>query len=62
MSRQSRNGLENMKAETAKELGIDLTEKDGRRLTSVESGRIGGRMVKKMIEEYRRQNDQSPMK
>ena len=61
MSRQSRNGLENMKTETARELGIDLTEKGRESLSPVESGRIGGRMVRKMVEDYYRQTNRSPM-
>ena len=61
MSRRSGNGLENMKTETARELGIDLNAEGNKRLSYVDSGRIGGRMVQKMIEDYRRQNSGRPM-
>ena len=61
MSRQGRNGLENLKTETARELGIDLSEADGKQLSSVQSGRIGGQMVRRMIEDYQRQNSRKPV-
>ena len=31
-------------------------------LSSAENGRVGGQMVRKMIEDYQRQHGQSPMK
>lgn len=53
MSKKSYNEMmEKYKTEAAKEIGIDLnTEKNGH-LSAKQAGSIGGRMVKKMIEDY----------
>ena len=44
--------LEQIKMETARDMGITLGEGGNGELTSKQAGAIGGRMVKKMIEEY----------
>lgn len=43
--------LQDLKAETAKELGIDLSQ--GGSLSSRDAGRVGGNMVRKMTQEYK---------
>ena len=52
-SKEYKAANERFKAEVAEEMGIDL-QKNGSAsgLTAKQSGSIGGRMVKKMIEEY----------
>ena len=48
--------LDNMKYETARELGINLKQGYNGDLTARENGSVGGNMVKKMIEDYERQS------
>ena len=55
MAPESRAALENMKFETARELGVNLVKGYNGSLTSKEAGHVGGRMVQKMIEDYQRQ-------
>ena len=62
MSKQSKPELENMKLEVAREFGINMTKGYNGNLSSAENGRVGGQMVRKMIEDYQRQHGQSPMK
>ncbi|MFX0548833.1 alpha/beta-type small acid-soluble spore protein [Hathewaya histolytica] len=50
---EARQGLNNFKMETAKELGVNFTDYNGN-LTSKECGSVGGEMVKKMVEQYER--------
>ena len=59
MSKQSRPELENMKFEVAREMGVNLTRGYNGNLSSVENGRVGGQMVRKMVEEYQRQHSQT---
>lgn len=61
MSKQSKPELENMKLEVAREYGINMTKGYNGNLSSAENGRVGGQMVRKMIEDYQRQHGQSPM-
>ena len=61
MSKQSKPELENMKLEVAREFGINMTKGYNGNLSSAENGRVGGQMVRKMIEDYQRQHGQSPM-
>lgn len=42
--------LNNFKMETATELGVSLTQGYNGDITAKEAGRIGGQMVKKMIQ------------
>lgn len=49
-SKAAKAANEKFKTEAANELGVNL--KSGRDITAREAGSIGGRMVKKMIEEY----------
>ncbi|MGI6004755.1 MAG: alpha/beta-type small acid-soluble spore protein [Christensenellales bacterium] len=48
----ARQALDNMKFESAKELGVNLKEGDNGDLTARENGSIGGSMVQKMIKQY----------
>ena len=61
MSKQSKSALENMKIEVAREYGINMNRGYNGNLSSAENGRVGGQMVRKMIEDYQRQHSQSPM-
>ena len=61
MSKQSKPELENMKFEVAREMNIGLTKGYNGNLSAAENGRVGGEMVRKMIEDYQRQHSQSPM-
>lgn len=46
--------LENLKFTCAKELRIDLKHGYNGHLSASECGRLGGYMVKRMVEEYKR--------
>ncbi len=49
---EAKKALENMKYETAKELGVNLKQGYNGDLTARENGSVGGRMVQRMIYEY----------
>lgn len=49
---QAREGLNQFKMESAREVGVNLKEGYNGDLTSREAGSIGGNMVKKMVEAY----------
>ncbi len=55
MTQKGREALERFKMESANELGINLKEGYNGDLTSREAGSIGGNMVKKMIDSYKKQ-------
>lgn len=44
--------LNSLKMEAASEVGVDLKNGYNGELTSKEAGKIGGQMVKKMVEDY----------
>ncbi len=46
----AKEGLNNLKFEVARELGVDLKQGYNGNLTSKDAGHIGGNMVKKLIE------------
>ena len=46
----AKNGLEKMKFEVAREVGVDLKQGYNGDLTSAQAGHIGGQMTKKLIE------------
>ncbi|WP_142414771.1 alpha/beta-type small acid-soluble spore protein [Hathewaya massiliensis] len=50
---EAREGLNQFKMETARELGVNFTDYNGH-LTSRECGSVGGEMVKKMVEQFER--------
>ena len=52
---EARQALSNMKYEIANEMGINLTKGYNGNLSAKENGSIGGKMVKRMIEDYQRQ-------
>ena len=52
---EARGALDNMKFETARELGINLKQVYNGDLTSRENGYVGGYMVKRMIEQAEQQ-------
>lgn len=56
MSKKSKPELENMKFEVAREYGVDMSRGYNGNLSSVDNGRVGGQMVRKMIEDYQRQH------
>lgn len=47
-----KEALNNFKMEIAKEMGIDLKPGYNGHLSAQQTGSVGGRMVKKMIEDY----------
>ena len=51
---QAENALDKMKLEVASELGIasKVTSEGWATVTSADCGRVGGHMVRKMIEQY----------
>lgn len=51
---EAKHGLNQFKMETARELGVNLTEGYNGNLTSRDNGSVGGQMVKKMVEKYQR--------
>lgn len=53
---EAKQALDTMKFEVARELGVNLKQGYNGDLTSRENGYVGGTMVKKMIEDYERQN------
>ena len=61
MSKQSKPELQNMKYEVAREFGIDLNQSYNGNVSAKDNGRVGGQMVRKMIEDYQRQHSQTPM-
>lgn len=52
MAKSKNQAFEQFKTEAAQELGITLGEGYNGDLTAKQAGSIGGRMVKKMIEDY----------
>lgn len=61
VSKQSRPELENMKLEIAREFGVNLNRGYNGNVSAKDNGRVGGEMVKRMIEDYQRQHSQAPM-
>lgn len=47
-----KQALESFKTEVANEMGIDLKPGYNGHLSAQQTGSVGGRMVKKMIEDY----------
>jgi len=57
---EAKSAMENMKYEVARELGVNMKQGYNGDLTSRENGYVGGYMVKKMIEDYERQQAGMP--
>ncbi len=51
---KSQSTMDDFKLEAANEVGIDLDKIDNGNLTTREAGSIGGQMVKKMVESYKK--------
>jgi small acid-soluble spore protein D (minor alpha/beta-type SASP) len=51
---EARDGLNTMKNQTATEVGVTLQNGYNGNITSAQAGKIGGNMVKKMVEQYER--------
>ncbi|OFI06532.1 small, acid-soluble spore protein C2 [Clostridium acetireducens DSM 10703] len=49
---EAKEALNKFKMETAREVGVNLKEGYNGDLTSRDAGRVGGNMVKKMVEAY----------
>jgi small acid-soluble spore protein D (minor alpha/beta-type SASP) len=49
---EAKKALENLKYESAKDVGINLKQGYNGDLTARENGSVGGRMVQRMIREY----------
>lgn len=49
---EAKAGLNKFKMETARQLGVNLTDGYNGNLTSRENGSVGGEMVKRMVEQY----------
>ena len=54
-NQQRKQALQQLKMESASEVGVNLKQGYNGDLTSRENGYVGGYMVKKMIEDYERQ-------
>lgn len=50
IKKNAKSGLDKMKYEVAREIGVDLKEGYNGDLTSKQAGSVGGYMVKKLIE------------
>ena len=55
LTQKGREAMERFKMESANEVGVNLKPGDNGDLTAREAGRIGGQMVKKMIDAYKTQ-------
>ena len=53
---ESKTAMENMKYEVAREQGVNLVKGYNGNLSSKDAGRVGGNMVRKMVEDYQRQH------
>lgn len=52
---EARNALDNMKHEVANEIGVKFKEGYNGDMTSRDAGRVGGQMVKKLIDQAEKQ-------
>lgn len=52
---EARNALDNMKHEVANEIGVEFKEGYNGDMTSRDAGRVGGQMVKKLIDQAEKQ-------
>jgi hypothetical protein len=51
-TKKAKDTMNNMKYESAQEMGVNLKDGYNGDLTSAQAGSIGGQMVKKMVESY----------
>lgn len=54
MRSKDKEKWDELKYETARELGIEISHAPGERMSARDAGRVGGNMVRKMIKEYER--------
>ena len=54
MRSMDKEKLDELKYETARELGINMKRVPGERMSARDAGRVGGNMVRKMIKDYER--------
>lgn len=52
----SKAALENMKFEVANSLGVNLKKGYNGDISSKDNGRVGGEMVRRMVEQYEQNN------
>lgn len=52
----SKSTLENMKFEVANSLGVNLKKGYNGDISSKDNGRVGGEMVRRMVEQYEQNN------
>jgi len=52
----SKTALENMKYEVASSLGVNMKKGYNGDLSSKDNGRVGGEMVRRMVEQYEQKN------
>lgn len=50
--KSNKAAMEQFKMESAREMGVDLSQNYNGDLTSKQAGSIGGQMVKKMVQDY----------
>lgn len=51
-NKANKAAMEQFKMETAREMGVDLSQNYNGDITSKQAGSIGGQMVKKMVQDY----------
>ena len=56
MKKSKNEVMERIKQETARDMGLSLGE-NGAGLTAQQAGALGGRMVKRIIEEYAKESE-----
>ncbi len=56
MAKSSKSALENMKYEVANSLGVNMKKGYNGDLSSKDNGRVGGEMVRRMVEQYEQNN------
>ena len=53
---EAKDALNRFKMEAANEVGVTLNQGYNGNLSSKDAGRVGGNMVRKMVEDYQRQH------
>ncbi len=56
MAKSNKAALENMKYEVANSLGVNMKKGYNGDLSSKDNGRVGGEMVRRMVEQYEQNN------
>ena len=60
MAKKKSQAMEQYKMEAASEVGVDLKKGYNGDLTAKQTGSVGGRMVKKMVEDMERKMNSNP--